>query len=123
MYDLNLIPRTHIKVNGDNSTTKLSSGLHISQWHVHMTTQTTLHTHNNNKLEAGDRVQQLRAFAARTEVLGLAPSTHIQQLTAVCDSSYRVSDTFFWFPQALCIHGVHTEKQVHTHTNKYLNEL
>lgn len=76
------------------------------------------YTYNNNKLEAGNMVQQLRAFAAHTEVPGLAPNTHIQQLTTVCDSSYRVSDTFSWLLQALCIHDLHTEKQVHTHTNK-----
>ena len=52
----------------------------------------------------GEMAQQLRALAALAEDLGSVPSTHIGQLTTVCDSSSR---NLMHILQSV----------VHTHTN------
>ena len=51
--------------------------------------------------------RQFRALAALAEDSGSVPSTHIRQLTALCDATYRESDGFSRLPPASGTHAAH----------------
>lgn len=65
----------------------------------------------NIKTEAGEMVQRLRVPTALSE--DACPSPYARRLTAVCNSSSRVSDCLFW-----CPHTWHANTQTHIHTHK-----
>lgn len=61
--------------------------------------------------------QQLRVLAILVEDQASVPRTH-QQLTTVYNFSSRVSDAFFWSPQAIDAHYTQIYKQENPHTSK-----
>lgn len=60
--------------------------------------------------------QKSRELSTFPEDQSLTPSPHVRQLTSASNSSSRVSDALFWYPQALvCTVSAHIDTDIYTY--------
>jgi hypothetical protein len=70
-------------------------------------------------LRAEEMAQRLRAFAVLAEYVGSIPSTHIGQLTTVCNSNFRGSNSSSDLNIGYIHTHTHTQRHTQTHTHTH----